>query len=61
MFNSLYCQVTGDKSNGDDDIAEEEEYEENMMEVQPDIIMNEGEDDHFDSIVEEEGVDPIQG
>ena len=53
--------MTGDKSNGDDDIAEEEEYEENMMEVHPDIIMNEGEDDHFDSIVEEEGVDPIQG
>ena len=33
------------------------------MEVQPDIIMNEGEeqDEHFDSIVEEEAVDPIQG
>jgi len=32
------------------------------MEVQPDIIMNEEDDDHieqFDSIVEEEGVDPI--
>merc|ERR1719410_2986727 len=52
----------GDKSNGngdddDDDIAEdEEEFDENLMEVQPDIIMNEGEeqDEHFDSIVEEE-------
>ena len=33
------------------------------MEVQPDIIMNEGEEheEHFDSIVEEEAVDPIQG
>ena len=33
------------------------------MEVQPDIIMNEGDgqDEHFDSIVEEEAVDPIQG
>ena len=33
------------------------------MEVQPDIIMNDGDDheEHFDSIVEEEGVDPIQG
>ena len=33
------------------------------MEVQPDIIMHDGDeqDDHFDSIVEEEGVDPIQG
>lgn len=57
----------GDKSNGnddDDDIAEDEdEYDENFMEVQPDIIMNEGDgqDEHFDSIVEEEAVDPIQG
>jgi len=33
------------------------------MEVQPDIIMNDGDehDEHFDSIVEEEAVDPIQG
>ena len=32
------------------------------MEVQPDIIMNDGEDqeEQFDSIVEEEGVDPYQ-
>jgi len=33
------------------------------MEVQPDIIMHEDDDDQieqFDSIVEEEGVDPIQ-
>ena len=48
----------------DDDIAEDEdEYDENFMEVQPDIIMNEGEEqnEHFDSIVEEEAVDPIQG
>ena len=32
------------------------------MEVQPDIIMNDDDDGHveqFDSIVEEEGVDPI--
>ena len=62
-------QTIGDKSNGngdddDDDIAEDEdEYDENFMEVQPDIIMNEGEEqnEHFDSIVEEEAVDPIQG
>ena len=57
--------MSGDKSNGSDDIAEEEdeEYDENLMEVQPDIIMNDGDDhdEHFDSIVEEEGVDPIQG
>ena len=59
-------QAPGDKSNGNDDIAEdedEEDYDENLMEVQPDIIMNDGDDheEHFDSIVEEEGVDPIQG
>jgi len=65
----LAGRTIGDKSNGngdddDDDIAEDEdEYDENFMEVQPDIIMNEGEeqDEHFDSIVEEEAVDPIQG
>jgi len=61
----LAGRVSGDKSNGSDDIAEDddEEYDENLMEVQPDIIMNDGEehDEHFDSIVEEEGVDPIQG
>ena len=60
-------QVAGDNQNGnddDDDIAEEEEeYDENLMEVQPDIIMNDGDDhdEHFDSIVEEEAVDPIPG
>ena len=41
----------------------DEEYNEEMMEVQPDIIL-EGQDttepEQFDSIVEEEGVDPIQ-
>ena len=32
------------------------------MEVQPDIIMNEEEqEEQFDSIVEDEGVDPIEG
>jgi len=41
---------------------EDEDYNEEMMEVQPDIIL-EGQDhepEQFDSIVEEEGVDPIQ-
>jgi len=62
----LAGRAPGDKSNGNDDIAEEddeEDYDENLMEVQPDIIMNDGDDhdEHFDSIVEEEGVDPIQG
>lgn len=59
----LAGRVAGDKSNGDDDIAaDEDEYEENLMEVQPDIIMNDGEDqeEQFDSIVEEGGVDPYQ-
>merc|ERR1719410_2323126 len=60
----LAGRVAGDRSNGNDDIAEEEEeedYDENLMEVQPDIIMNDGDEheEHFDSIVEE-GVDPIQ-
>lgn len=58
-------QVGGGKeSNGNDDIAEEEEgnYEDTLMEVQPDIIMNEEDhEEHFDSIIEEEGVDPIEG
>lgn len=63
----LAGRVAGDNHNGnddDDDIAEEEEeYDENLMEVQPDIIMNDGDDhdEHFDSIVEEEAVDPIPG
>merc|ERR1719419_676316 len=62
----LAGRAPGDKSNGNDDIAEdedEEDYDENLMEVQPDIIMNDGDDheEHFDSIVEEEVVDPIQG
>merc|ERR1719362_309303 len=41
---------------------DDEDYNEEMMEVQPDIIL-EGQDhepEQFDSIVEEEGVDPIQ-
>ena len=42
---------------------DDEDYHEEMMEVQPDIIL-EGQDhdepEQFDSIVEEEGVDPIQ-
>merc|ERR1719300_1608293 len=41
---------------------DDEDYNEQMMEVQPDIIL-EGQDqepEQFDSIVEEEGVDPIQ-
>ena len=55
-----------DNSNGNDDIAEdveeEENYEDTLMEVQPDIIMNEEEqEEQFDSIVEDEGVDPIEG
>ena len=41
----------------------EEDYSQEMMEVQPDIILeqHEGEEEieQFDSIVEEEGVDPI--
>ena len=41
---------------------EDEDYNEEMMEVQPDIILEgqEQEPEQFDSIVEEEGVDPIQ-
>ena len=61
----LSFQVGGGReSNGNDDIAEEEEenYDDTLMEVQPDIIMNEEEqEEHFDSIIEEEGVDPIGG
>merc|ERR1719219_2120201 len=64
----LAGKVGGDNSNGNDDIAEEEEeeedenYEDTLMEVQPDIIMNEEEqEEQFDSIVEDEGVDPIEG
>ena len=58
--------MRGDNSNGNDDIAEEDEedenYEDTLMEVQPDIIMNEEEqEEQFDSIVEDEGVDPIEG
>lgn len=48
--------------NDDFDDEDETDYNEQLMEVQPDIIMNEDEDDQieqFDSIVEEEGVDPI--
>lgn len=38
-----------------------EDYREEMMEVQPDIILEqEDEVEQFDSIIEEEGVDPIQ-
>ena len=50
-----------DDDNFDDD--DENDYNEQLMEVQPDIIMHEDDDDQieqFDSIVEEEGVDPIQ-
>lgn len=63
----LAGKVGGDNSNGNDDIAEEEDeedenYEDTLMEVQPDIIMNEEEqEEQFDSIVEDEGVDPIEG
>merc|ERR550532_1335071 len=62
----LAGKVGGDNSNGNDDIAEydeeEENYEDTLMEVQPDIIMNEEEqEEQFDSIVEDEGVDPIEG
>ena len=71
-------QVSGDSDNNsnkfprsdengmgmDDDFEDEEDndYNEQLMEVQPDIIMNDDDDDQieqFDSIVEEEGVDPI--
>ena len=61
---SLLQVGVGKESNGNDDIAEEEEgnYEDTLMEVQPDIIMNEEDhEEHFDSIIEEEGVDPIEG
>lgn len=54
----------GDENGLEDDFDDEEEtdYNEQLMEVQPDIIMNDDDDGHveqFDSIVEEEGVDPI--
>lgn len=54
----------GDENGMDDDFDDEDEndYNEQLMEVQPDIIMNEDDNDEieqFDSIVEEEGVDPI--
>lgn len=54
----------GDENGMDDDFDDEDEndYNEQLMEVQPDIIMHEDDDDQieqFDSIVEEEGVDPI--
>jgi len=41
----------------------DDDYNEEMMEVQPDIILegpDPNEPEQFDSIVEEEGVDPIQ-
>jgi len=61
---SVSKKYKGDENGLDDDFDDEDEtdYNEQLMEVQPDIIMNEEDDDHieqFDSIVEEEGVDPI--
>eukprot|EP00092_Neocalanus_flemingeri_P007042 GFUD01007606.1.p1 GENE.GFUD01007606.1~~GFUD01007606.1.p1 ORF type:complete len:568 (-),score=141.64 GFUD01007606.1:432-2135(-) len=52
-----------DENGMDDDFGDDDDndYNEQLMEVQPDIIMNDDDDDqieHFDSIVEE-GVDPI--
>jgi len=64
VSNSSKKYSKGDENGLDDDFDDEidEDYNEQLMEVQPDIIMNEDDDDHieqFDSIVEEEGVDPI--
>jgi len=52
----------GDENGLDDDYGDDEDndYNEQLMEVQPDIIMHDDEDiEQFDSIIEEEGVDPI--
>jgi len=56
-------KIRNDENGMDDDFGDDDDndYNEQLMEVQPDIIMNDDDDqvEQFDSIVEEEGVDPI--